>query len=114
MSKALKALERIKLVYQCTDMAIIEKELKRLEELDNGPYITIHINRYMELCDKEDAFDALSKDDEKAKKLLSLEIEKNRALEIIKKLNKESHNNVIYLITKSTEEANLLMEVLNA
>ena len=41
------------------------EELKRLEEL-------------------EKAFDALSKDDEKAKKLLSLEIEKNRAFEIIK------------------------------
>lgn len=39
----------------------ITKKLKRLEEL-------------------EKAFDALSKDDEKAKKLLSLEIEKNRAL----------------------------------
>lgn len=44
---------------------IIEKELKRLEEL-------------------EKAFDSLAKDDEKAKKLLSLEIEKNRALEIVK------------------------------
>ena len=44
----------------------IEKELKRLEEL-------------------EKAFKALSKDDEKAKKLLSKEIEKNRALEIILK-----------------------------
>lgn len=86
MSKGLEALERIKLVYQCTDMAIIEKELKRLEELDNGPYVSIHINRYMELCDKEKAFDALSKDDEKAKKLLSKEIEKNRVLEIINKL----------------------------
>lgn len=32
----------------------------------------------------EKAFDALSKEDEKTKKLLSLEIEKNRALNIIK------------------------------
>ena len=40
-----------------------------------------------ELIDKEElekAFVALSKDDEKAKKLLSKEIEKNRAFEIIK------------------------------
>ena len=42
----------------------IEKDLDRLEEL-------------------EKAFDTLSKDDEKAKKLLSLEIEKNRKLQII-------------------------------
>lgn len=46
--------------------SIIEKSLKRLEEL-------------------EKAFAALSKDDEKTKKLLSKEIEKNRAFEIIKK-----------------------------
>jgi hypothetical protein len=30
MIKGLEALERIKLVYQCTDMPIIEKELKTL------------------------------------------------------------------------------------
>jgi len=65
-------------------LSIIKKEVKRLEELDNGPYVSIHINRYHELCDKEDAFDSLSKDDEKAKKELSKEIEKNRAFEIIK------------------------------
>ena len=46
------------------DIDIIETALKRLEEL-------------------EKAFDSLIKDDEKAKKLLSLEIEKNRAFEII-------------------------------
>lgn len=46
----------------------IENELKRLEEL-------------------EKAFDTLSKEDEKAKKLLSKEIEKNRAFEIIKNKN---------------------------
>ena len=46
------------------NLILIEKELKRLEEL-------------------EKAFDALSKDDEKAKKLLSKEIEKNEVLEII-------------------------------
>ena len=82
MSKGLEALERIgKRKYKTTaanitgfetvsisvkqdnrkDYNIIEKELKRLEEL-------------------EKAFDSLSKEDEKAKKLLSLEIEKNRAL----------------------------------
>lgn len=47
------------------EMEIIGEELKRLEEL-------------------EKAFVVLSKDDEKAKKLLSKEIEKNRAFEIIK------------------------------
>lgn len=43
---------------------IIEKGLKRLEKLEKD-------------------FDRLSKEDEKAKKLLSLEIEKNRKLQII-------------------------------
>ena len=93
MIKGLEALERLKNTLLAEgywqdvlqDVAIIEKELKRLYELDNGPYATVHINRYNELCDKEDAFNALSKDDEKTKKLLSLEIEKNRAFEIIKK-----------------------------
>lgn len=60
---------------------IIEKELKRLEEL-------------------EKAFKALSKDDEKAKKLLSLEIEKNRALEIIK----EKRVDVCYFMNCRTLE----------
>jgi len=76
MSKELKALIRIEdllnRLYE-TDVInddhthetnIIGKALKRLEEL-------------------EKAFDALSKDDEKAKKELSKEIEKNRALEIM-------------------------------
>jgi len=76
MSKELKALIRIEdllnRLYE-TDVInddhthetnIIGKALKRLEEL-------------------EKAFDALSKDDEKAKKQLSKEIEKNRALEIM-------------------------------
>lgn len=60
---------------------IIEQELKRLEEL-------------------EKAFAALSKDDEKAKKLLSLEIEKNRALEIIK----EKKVDVPYIIENPEEK----------
>ena len=42
------------------------------------------IKKDLDLLDKlEKAFDTLSKDDEKAKKLLSLEIEKNRKLQII-------------------------------
>jgi len=68
MSKGLEAFEILKEdIGKCyeEEMLIVEKELKRLEEL-------------------EKAFVALSKDDEKAKKLLSKEIEKNRALEIIK------------------------------
>ena len=47
-----------------TDYETIKQDLDRLEKL-------------------EKAFDTLSKDDEKAKKLLSLEIEKNRKLQII-------------------------------
>ena len=57
------------------------KELKRLEEL-------------------EKAFDALSKDDEKAKKELSKEIEKNRALEIIR----DKKVDVPYIIENSEEK----------
>ena len=100
MSKGLEALKRIRnsahrLYFEDTDslflgeylkkdLDIIEKELKRLEEL-------------------EKAFDALSKDDEKAKKLLSLEIEKNRALEIIK----EKKVDVPYII-ENPEEKNVI------
>ena len=77
MSKELEALIRIEdlldRLYETDvinddhthDTNIIGKALKRLEEL-------------------EKAFKALSKEDEKTKKFLSLEIEKNRALEIIK------------------------------
>ena len=75
---------------------IVEEELKRLEEL-------------------EKAFDTLSKDDEKAKKLLSKEIEKNRVLEIIKsrgiilripenEYSKEHFDIHIYTNTMSFEE----------
>lgn len=79
MNKGLKALIRIEdllnRLYETDvinddhthDTNIIGKALKRLEEL-------------------EKAFDALSKDDEKTKKLLSKEIEKNRAFEIIKEM----------------------------
>ena len=68
MNKGLEALNKIKefIYYECVSgyedvMLSIEKELKRLEEL-------------------EKAFVALSKDDEEAKKLLSKEIEKNKEL----------------------------------
>ena len=96
MSKELKALIRIEdllnMLYETDainddhthDINIIGKKLKRLEEL-------------------EKAFDALSKDDEKAKKLLSLEIEKNRAFEIIK----EKKVDVPYII-ENPEEKNVI------
>ena len=87
MIKGLEAWERIKKgidtnVWECgywDDIEIIEKDLKRLEEL-------------------EKAFDSLSKDDEKAKKLLSKEIEKNMALDIIK--NKEINVHALFLHLK--------------
>ena len=72
--EALKALERMTSDHDTyeeydtlkwyEDYKLVKKALERLEEL-------------------EKAFDALSKDDEKAKKLLSKEIEKNQVLEII-------------------------------
>ena len=37
----------------------IEKELKRLEEIDNGAHVPVHINRYNELCDKEKALEII-------------------------------------------------------
>ena len=43
------------------DVAIVEEELKRLEELDNGAYVSIHINRYNELCDKEEELEFIKK-----------------------------------------------------
>ena len=71
MSKGLEALVSLELnACQTSDQKewaynIIEKELKRLEEL-------------------EKAFDSLVKESETLGKMLSKEIEKNRALEIIK------------------------------
>ena len=77
------------------ELKIIEKELKRLEEL-------------------EKAFDSLSKDDEKAKKLLSKEIEKNRAFEIIKNnLNVDEILLAVKGVCKASDY-DLLKEVLNA
>ena len=72
MNKGLEALRKLKNVFEVLCLYnykemldTIEKELKRLEEL-------------------EKAFVALSKDDEKAKKELSKEIERTRTLRIIK------------------------------
>lgn len=92
MSKELEALIRIEdflnMLYETDvidddhthDTNIIGEALKRLEEL-------------------EKAFVALSKEDEKTKKLLSKEIEKNRVLEFIKKhiLNRDTDTSGIYL-----------------
>ena len=62
-----------------SEVDTIEKDLDRLEEL-------------------EKAFDTLSKDDEKAKKLLSLEIEKNRKLKHYEDLERELGIDLITLI----------------
>lgn len=55
--------------------------------------------RALKKAELEKAFDALSKEDEKTKKLLSLEIEKNRVVDIIRaklvdfnKLNRAEHS----------------------
>ena len=96
MSKELKALIRIEdllnMLYETDvidddhthDINIIGKKLKRLEEL-------------------EKAFVTLSKEDEKTKKLLSKEIEKNRAFEIIKT---KKVNIMIFLGCDNLEEYN--------
>ena len=74
MSKELEALKLIK--WKLEDEGILGKEYELCDIIEKA------------LKEKEElkkAFVALSKDDEKAKKLLSKEIEKNRALDIIKK-----------------------------
>ena len=99
MNKGLEALERYRFLPTRIDYDTIEKELKRLEDLEYA---------YSSL---EKAFDALSKEDEKTKKLLSKEIEKNRAFEIIK--NKCSPLLKQYLLDLlPKEEYELLKEVL--
>ena len=57
------------------------------------------------------AFYTLSKDDEKTKKLLSLEIEKNRALEIIKE-KKWLVEDILNAFIEDKDKYNLLKEVL--
>jgi len=70
MNEGLEALKRIgnmptqnnmgiTMINTLRDYDIIEKELKRLYELDNGAYVSIHINRYNELCDKEEIFEII-------------------------------------------------------
>ena len=68
---------------------VLEKKLTRLEEL-------------------EKTFVALSKEDEKTKKLLSLEIEKNRALEILK--NKPHISFDLFDTLNTLEEINKYIE----
>lgn len=68
MSKGLQALERIVESHydkETEDIQIVKRELERLEEL-------------------EKAFDSLVKESETLGKMLSKEIEKNRAFEVIK------------------------------
>lgn len=62
------------------NLNIIETALKRLEELE-----IMYSNLSVDVAKKFKAFDSLSKDYEKVMKELSKEIEKNRALAIIKK-----------------------------
>ena len=65
MSEGLKELKEIELKWKygvftfVPNFEIIEKELKRLEEYDNGANVCIHINRYNELCDKEEVLEII-------------------------------------------------------
>ena len=64
MSKGLEALEELLKNHpfheeDCDRVVIIEKELKRLEEIDNGAFVPIHINRYNELSDKKEALEII-------------------------------------------------------
>lgn len=64
MSKGLEALKEIKRKPFSWEklkdsLDTIESELKRLEEIDNGAIVPIHINRYNELSDKEEALEII-------------------------------------------------------
>ena len=92
--KGLEALDNLKLdnysfIENAKNRIIIKKELKRLEEL-------------------EKAFDSLVKENETLGKMLSKEIEKNRALEIIKNKGVFVH---LLQQSKNVEEYNSLMLV---
>ena len=103
MSKGLEALIRIEdllnMLYETDvinddhthDINIIGEKLKRLEEL-------------------EKAFDALSKENEKIMKELSKEIEKNRALEIIKEHTLYCENVDCFVFVNITKEVNELLK----
>lgn len=152
MGKELEALERIKnkeilvdiemtdtFYNECEDLHysfdIIETALKEKENTektinelfsDNGKVITtIDIKKQLKRLEElEKAFHTLSKEDEKTKKLLSLEIEKNRALEIIKEYpfivpfiqRKQSYSDLAITMPNTEiptkEEYDLLKEVL--
>ena len=81
MSETLKAWERIKKgidtnIWECgywDDIDLIEKSLKRLDELDNGAYVSIHINRYNELCDKEETLKIIVEKQVNVSALLTLD-----------------------------------------
>ena len=101
-----KGLEAFRIMVKDNDLELpyantistIEKELKRLEEL-------------------EKAFDSLVKENETLGKMLSKEIEKNRALEIIKELfvfqpNKFNPFRWKELSVAPQEKIDLLKEVL--
>ena len=117
MSKGLEALERVKRFSVLLDsekdivkdlveiipntLKIIEKELKRLEELDNGAYVSVHINRYNELCDKEKALEIIKK------KRVDIKYLRYRT-----KFNVEKYNDN-YIETLTQEECDFLKEVFN-
>ena len=112
MSKGLEALERIQCNYVHVfkarengkaqlvhDLNTIEKELKRLEELDNCAYVSIHINRYNELCDKEEALKIIIEKQVNASALLVLDdfAEYNEYCSVVggcKKLTLEEYDSV--------------------
>lgn len=91
MSKGLEALKRIKNYKELTYIANItgfERVNRKLAYNDELKVSFSTIEK--ELKEKEElekAFDSLSKENEKAMKELSKEIEKNRALEILRECN---------------------------
>ena len=87
------------------ELRIIEKELKRLEEHDNGAYVSIHINRYNELCDKEEALKIIIEKQVNVSALLTLDdfAEYNEYCSVVGGCK-----------SLTQEEYNLLKEVLNA
>ena len=130
MDKGLEALDTL-LEDICFTKNVVHKHPSLYELKENANYKIIE-KSFKELEELKKAFVSLSKEDEKTKKLLSLEIEKNRALEIIKEKRVdtlllfrcfeldnlygyshfETYNQELYTQNITQEQYDLLKEVL--
>ena len=90
--------------------------LKRYIESSSYPGVNVYVDDYLDVIEKglkrleklEKAFNRLSKEDEKAKKLLSLEIAKNRKLQIIE----EKFDIEVFEMRDSDGKAEYLIDIM--